>query len=78
MPTTFTLKNIPDDVYERIKESAQSNRRSVNGELVFILERLYPEREDRRKQLKRIRERRSSSKAVVNEAVLAEARRHRH
>lgn len=40
MPTTITLKGIPDDVYERLKQSAQANRRSVNSELIVCLETL--------------------------------------
>lgn len=38
MPTTLTLKNIPDDVYERLKLSAQANRRSMNSEAIVHLE----------------------------------------
>lgn len=38
MPTTLTLKNIPDDVYERLKASAQCHRRSLNSEAIDCLE----------------------------------------
>ena len=38
MPTTLTLKNIPDDVYDRLKLSAQANRRSMNSEAIVCLE----------------------------------------
>lgn len=38
MPTTLTLKNIPDEVYERLKDSAESNRRSLNSEVIVCLE----------------------------------------
>ena len=38
MPTTLTLKNIPDDVYARLKLSAQVHRRSLNGEAIVCLE----------------------------------------
>ena len=34
MPTTLTLKNIPDDVYDRLKASAEANRRSMNSEAI--------------------------------------------
>jgi plasmid stability protein len=30
MPTTLTLKNIPDEVYQRLKASSESHRRSLN------------------------------------------------
>lgn len=38
MPTTLTLKNIPDEVYERLKLSAQMHRRSMNSEAIVRLE----------------------------------------
>ena len=38
MPTTLTLKNIPDDVYERLKFSAGMHRRSLNSEAIVCLE----------------------------------------
>jgi plasmid stability protein len=38
MPTTLTLKNIPDEVYERLKRSAEMNRRSLNSEAIVCLE----------------------------------------
>jgi antitoxin FitA len=38
MPTTLTLKNIPDAVYDRLKRSAQTHRRSMNSEAIVCLE----------------------------------------
>lgn len=38
MPTTLTLKNIPDTVYERLKAAAELNRRSLNSEAIVCLE----------------------------------------
>lgn len=38
MPTTLTLKNIPDAIYERLKASASSHRRSLNSEAIVCLE----------------------------------------
>ena len=38
MPTTLTLKNIPDEVYERLKASAATHRRSLNNEAIVCLE----------------------------------------
>lgn len=38
MPTTLTLKNIPDDVYERLKAAAEQHRRSLNSEAIVCLE----------------------------------------
>ncbi len=38
MPTTLTLKNIPDEVYERLKAAAEAHRRSLNSEAIVCLE----------------------------------------
>ena len=38
MPTTLTLKNIPDAVYDRLKLAAQMHRRSMNSEAIVCLE----------------------------------------
>jgi plasmid stability protein len=38
MPTTLTLKNIPDDVYERLELSAEAHWRSMNSEAIVCLE----------------------------------------
>lgn len=36
--TSFTLKNIPPALYERIKVKAKLNRRSINNEIITMLE----------------------------------------
>lgn len=38
MPTTLTLKNIPDELYGRLKEAAEAHRRSLNSEVLVCLE----------------------------------------
>lgn len=38
MPTSLTLKNVPDAVYERLKASAELHRRSLNSEAIVCLE----------------------------------------
>ncbi len=38
MPTTLTLKNIPDEVYERLRAAAEAHRRSLNSEAIVCLE----------------------------------------
>lgn len=59
MPTTLTLKNIPDAVYERLKTAAEMHRRSLNSEAIVCLEavlmptKLTPsERLDRARELR--------------------------
>jgi len=34
----ITVKNIPVELYERVKERAKTNHRSINNELITILE----------------------------------------
>ena len=36
---TLTIKNIPDELYERLKRSAAQNRRSINSEVIVCLEK---------------------------------------
>jgi antitoxin FitA len=38
MPTSLTLKNIPDEAYERLTRSAATHRRSLNSEAIVCLE----------------------------------------
>jgi antitoxin FitA len=38
---TVTFKNIPDDFYERLKQSASAHHRSVNSELIHCLEQAF-------------------------------------
>ena len=38
MPTTLTLKKIPDAVYAQLKASAALHRRSLNSEAIVCLE----------------------------------------
>ena len=35
---SITVKNIPADIYESLKQSAKANRRSINSEIIFIIE----------------------------------------
>ncbi len=36
MPT-MTIKNIPDELYEKLKKRAEENGRSMNNEVIFCL-----------------------------------------
>lgn len=38
MPT-ITVKNIPSELYEQLKQSAKANRRSINSEIIICIER---------------------------------------
>lgn len=34
----ITVKNIPEHLYERLKQSAETNRRSLNSEIIACIE----------------------------------------
>ena len=35
----ITVKNIPDDLYDKIKKTAHANRRSINNEIINRLDK---------------------------------------
>ncbi len=69
MPKTLTLKNIPDDVYDRLKLSALLNRRSMNSEVMVCLETaLLPSKATPTQGLARARALRASMPPVAFDA----------
>ncbi len=57
MPSTLTLKDIPDALYARLKFSAEAHRRSMNSEAIVCLEAvLLPTRLTTTERLARVRE----------------------
>lgn len=64
---TITVKSIPDNLYERLKESARENRRSINSEIILCIERSVQSRkyEDINSVLARVRQLRSRTKAPL-------------
>ena len=72
MPTTLTLKNIPDLVYESLKASAQHHRRSLNSEAIVCLESvLLPGARSVSERLSRARQLRASLGPIeINETEL--------
>jgi antitoxin FitA len=41
---TITVKNIPDDLYQKLKNTASSNHRSVNNEVINCIENMVRSR----------------------------------
>jgi plasmid stability protein len=35
----MTIKNIPDELYEKLRAAAENNRRSINSEIIVCIER---------------------------------------
>jgi len=61
MPMNLTLKNIPDAIYDKLKNSAQAHRRSMNSEAIVCLEAvLFSARMTSTERLARARELRAS------------------
>ena len=53
----LTVKNIPETLYNRLKEAASANHRSINSELIYCLEQmLLPARVNPSEHLQRARE----------------------
>ena len=50
MPT-ITVKNIPPELYERLKQSAKANRRSINSEIIVCIERAMSTQQDRPQEI---------------------------
>ena len=41
---SITIKNIPPEIYSAVKQRAQSHHRSINGEILSILEQVSTHR----------------------------------
>lgn len=74
---TMTIKNMPDDLYAALKESAAANRRSLNSQAILCLERAVQSKPiDLRRLVSRIRARRDKLEGIfVTDADIDEAKR---
>ncbi len=67
-----TLKNVPTELYERVKQNARANHRSINNELIAIIEgSLMPQPLDVKAWLEeahRLRE--TTAHYIINDAEL--------
>lgn len=53
----LTIKNIPEDLYEKLKISSKANRRSLNSEFIYSLEKLFnPKKIEYNERIRRARE----------------------
>lgn len=41
MSVNMTIKNIPSELYDKLKDRAARNRRSLNGEVIYCLESMF-------------------------------------
>lgn len=76
MATNFTLKNIPEDLYKKVRERAERNHRSINGEIISILNAATMSRPfDLDEILLQAREFRGRTKGFLTEEFLRQAKR---
>lgn len=58
---TLTIKNVPDALYERLKDRARRQRRSINQEAIVCIEQAvgsgYDDEESLQKEIRAFRER---------------------
>ncbi|HYO12370.1 MAG TPA: hypothetical protein VE685_04140 [Thermoanaerobaculia bacterium] len=54
---TVTIRDVPDDVIQRLKSDAERRGRSLEEELRSLIESQYRTREEKKEALARIRER---------------------
>jgi plasmid stability protein len=76
MPTV-TLKNIPDELYARLKQAAAANRRSLNSEVLLAVERSLlvhkPKLADLLDQARALRQKTASRPATTRQLARAKA-----
>ena len=66
MPTLH-VRNVPDSIYDRLRQRAQARNRSISAEVVMLLDLALEESENNQAQvLDRIRRRRFFDPASVN------------
>ena len=72
----YTLKNIPDEIYEKIKLQAQRHRRSINSEIINILASATAfKRRSAEEILARADELRARTKGFLTEEFLQKVKR---
>ena len=75
MPS-ITVKNIPDDLYELLKNSAKYHHRSINSEIIVCIENsVRSQRVDNQETLKRARLLREKTAAyILSDEELSQAK----
>ncbi len=56
MPVTLSIKNVPDEIAQRLRERAARNHRSLQGELMAMLEEAAAPPPQRKKSIQEIYE----------------------
>ena len=62
----ITVRNIPEDIYEKIKQNAIANKRSINSEILYGLEQNYSKSQpDKTTILQNVRQLRAKTKGKI-------------
>lgn len=62
----ITLKNVPSELYDRVKQKAKANHRSINNELISIIEQsVMPQQIDVNAWLEKARQLRETTAHYV-------------
>jgi len=70
----FTLKQIPDEVYVKLKKRAEAHRRSINNEIIACLEKVInPEELDTIQILEKARELRREITGTISSVEIHNA-----
>ncbi|MFP4363913.1 MAG: FitA-like ribbon-helix-helix domain-containing protein [Spirochaetia bacterium] len=70
---SFTIKNIPEDLHEILKKNASLHHRSMNNEIIYVLEQgLGYNTRDKQKLLREAAGIREKTSAYLTENVLEE------
>lgn len=70
----ITLKDVPKELHENLKVTADRTGRSLNKLILITLERaLSPQKVDRAKLLRRVRARRDRMKSILTDDMLSES-----
>lgn len=70
----FTLKQIPDEVYVKLKKRAEAHRRSMNNEIIICLEKMVnPEELDTIQILEKARELRREISGTISSVEIQNA-----
>ncbi len=74
----ITVRDIPEEIYQKIKENAIANKRSINSEILYGLEQNYSKsRQDKTTILENVRRLRAKTqeRIYLTEAEIAQSKR---
>ena len=58
----YTVKNIPESLFEKLKQSSNDNQRSINSEIIFQLMRSLDNKKPKTLDLEEVRRLRAATK----------------